>query len=184
MAVRGAELLCASVPRLNASFTRDTIDRAIHEAVTKLGYSRASGDQVVAIREFVLGRDVFVMLPTGSGKSLCYAALPYVFDSLRGENRASIVLVASPLQSIMEDQVKKYTARGLHAAFLGKAQRDERVRAGVVHGDYQLVYMSPEAMLLNLRWREMFRSDVYQNNLMCLAVDEAHCVEKWYVTMY
>ena len=95
MAVRGAELLCASVPRLNASFTRDTIDRAIHEAVTKLGYSRASNDQVVAIREIVLGRDVFVMLPTGSGKSLCYAALPYVFYSLRGENKASIVLVYS-----------------------------------------------------------------------------------------
>ena len=75
MAVRGAELLCASVPRLYASFTRDTIDRAIHEAVTKLGYSRASSDQVVAIREFILGRDVFVMLPTGSGKSFCYAAL-------------------------------------------------------------------------------------------------------------
>ena len=103
MAVRGAELLCASVPRLNASFTRGTIDRAIHEAVTKLGYSRASSDQVVAIQEFVLGRDVFVMLPTGSGKSLCYAALPYVFDLFRGENRASIVLVASPLQFIMED---------------------------------------------------------------------------------
>ena len=70
MAIRGAELLCASVPRLNASFTRDMI----HEAVTKLGYSRTSGDQVVAIQEFVLERDVFVMLPSGSGKSLCYAA--------------------------------------------------------------------------------------------------------------
>ena len=64
MLVRGAELLCASVPRLNASFTRDTIARAIHEAVTKLGYSRANGDQVVAIREFVLLQDVFVMLLT------------------------------------------------------------------------------------------------------------------------
>ncbi len=82
------------------------------------------------------------MLPAGSGKSLCYAALPYVFDSLRGENRASIVLVVSPLQSIMEDQVKKYTARGLHVAFLGKGQRDERVRAGIVHEDCQLLYMS------------------------------------------
>lgn len=70
-------------------------------------------------------------------------------------------------------------ARGLQAALIGKAQKDEAVREAVVHGKYQLVYMSPEAMLLNLRWREMFRSDVYQSNLRCLAVDEAHCVEKW-----
>lgn len=42
-----------------------------------------------------------------------------------------------------------------------------------------LVYISPESMLTNLKFREMFRSDVYQHNLVCLAIDEAHCVEKW-----
>lgn len=105
-------------------FTRATIDGAIDEAVRKLGYSGASYDQVVTIREFVLGRDVFVMLPTGSGKSLCYTALPFVFDSLRGEIRSTlIVLVDSLLRSIMEDQVRKYKARGLQAASIGKAQR-------------------------------------------------------------
>ena len=67
MAVGGEESLCALVPRLNASFK---IIRAIDGAVTKLGYGRASDDQVVTIRELVLGRDVFVMLPTGSAKSL------------------------------------------------------------------------------------------------------------------
>ena len=61
MAVSGEVSLCAHVPRLNMSFTRATIDRAI-EAVRKLGYSRASDDQVVAIREVVFGRDVFVRL--------------------------------------------------------------------------------------------------------------------------
>lgn len=168
------------VPRINASFTEIAINKAIGEAVRRLDYSQATENQANAIREFVVGRDVFVILPTGSGKSLCYAALPYVFDILRAETDfSSIVVVVCPLQSIMEDQVRKYMARGLQAAFIGIAQKDEVVREGVASGKYQLVYMSPEAMLLNLRWREMFRSDIYQRNLVCLAVDEAHCVEKW-----
>ena len=62
-------------------------------------------DQQGAIREFVLesGR-VFVGLPTGSGKSLCFAALPFVLDILRAL-AGSVVVVVCPLQSIMEDQV-------------------------------------------------------------------------------
>ena len=88
-----------SVPRLNASFPRPTIDRAIAEAVWKLDYSRATDNQANAIREFVAGRDVFVTLPTGSGKSLCYAALPFVFDFLRAQSESpSIVVVVCPLQ--------------------------------------------------------------------------------------
>ena len=53
---------------------------------------------------FVDGRDVFVMLPTGSGKSLCYTALPSVFDILRGKD-GHIVIVVSPLVALMKDQV-------------------------------------------------------------------------------
>ena len=88
-----------SVPRLNASFPRPTIDRAIAEAVWKLDYSRATDNQANAIREFVAGRDVFVTLPTGCGKSLCYAALPFVFDFLRAQSESpSIVVVVCPLQ--------------------------------------------------------------------------------------
>ncbi len=71
------------VSRLNSSFPRTAIDRAIVEAVRKLHYSRATDDQANTIREFALGRDVFITLPTGCGKSLCYAGLPYVFDYLR-----------------------------------------------------------------------------------------------------
>ncbi len=177
-------MLHVLVPRLNARFPRSVVDRATCQAVEKLKYAQATERQTEVIREFVLGRDVFVNLPTGSGKSLCYAALPFVFDALRETSGLvgtfhSIVVVVSPLQSIMEDQVRKYTDRGVTAAFIGKAQKDECVRTAVFNGEYQLVYMSPEAMLLNLRWREMFRSPVYQENVVCLAVDEAHCVEKW-----
>ena len=88
-----------SVPRLNASFPRPTIYRAIAEAVRKLDYSRATDDQANAIRKFVAGRDVFVTLPTGCGKSLCYAALPIVFDFLRAQSESPLIAVGvCPLQ--------------------------------------------------------------------------------------
>ena len=76
-------------------------------------------------------------------------------------------------------QVKSFQSKGVKAAFVGKDQTDEAIKSGVVAGDYSLVYMSPESMLTNLKYREMFRSTVYQENLICLAIDEAHCVEKW-----
>ena len=71
-------------------------------------------DQQHAIREFMLGKDIFVGLPmaTGSGKLLCYAALSFVFEILRAQ-AGSVVVVVCPLQSIMEDQVSKYRARDL-----------------------------------------------------------------------
>ena len=71
------------VPRLNDRFEEPFIDVAILEGFQKLGYDCPTQEQAQAIRSFVLGSDVFVMLPTGSGKSLCYASLPYIFDSLR-----------------------------------------------------------------------------------------------------
>ena len=77
-----------SVPRVNASFPGPTIDRTIAEAVRKLDYSRAIDDQANAIREFVAGRDIFVTLSTGRGKSLCYAALPFVLTA-QSESRGS-----------------------------------------------------------------------------------------------
>ena len=67
----------------------------------------------------------------------------------------------------------------MSAAFVGRDQRDQSIIGEVIKGHYSLVYISPESMLTNLRFREMFRSDVYQHNLVSLAIDEAHCVEKW-----
>ncbi len=67
----------------------------------------------------------------------------------------------------------------MKAAFVGKDQKDESIKEQVLKGEFELVFMSPESMLRVLKYREMFRSAVYQKNLMCLAIDEAHCVEKW-----
>ena len=59
------------------------------------------------------GNDVFVSLPTGYGKSLCYAALFYAFDQLRASSHPSIIIVVSPLVALMKDQVASYSAKGL-----------------------------------------------------------------------
>ena len=67
----------------------------------------------------------------------------------------------------------------MSAAYVGRDQHDQSVNSEVIKGHYSLVYISPESMLTNLKFREMFRSDAYQENLVCLAIDEAHCVEKW-----
>ena len=75
--------------------------------------------------------------------------------------------------------MKSHGAQGVLAAFVGRDQRDQSVVNEVIEGCYSLVYISPESMLTNLKFREMFRSEVYQHNLVCLAIDEAHCVEKW-----
>ena len=59
-----------------AKWREEDIETAIGVAFNKLGYSTVKEEQVEAAREFVKGRDVFVAIPTGSGKSLCYGCLP------------------------------------------------------------------------------------------------------------
>lgn len=80
----------------------------------------------------------------------------------------------------MIDQVASVNAKGLKATYIGRDQHDSEVKNDVEGGCYQIVYMSPEALLNTHSWREMFRSSTYQQNLACLAVDEAHLVDKWY----
>ncbi len=65
-------------------------------ALLRLGYDSLKAEQELAITYFIRGNDVFVSLPTGYSKSLCFALLPSVFDMLKGVEKASIVLVISP----------------------------------------------------------------------------------------
>ena len=76
-------------------------------------------EQPEAAREFVKGQDVFVSLPTDSGKSLCYGCLPLVYDSLCGNvgGNKSIVIVVSPMKALMQDQVRAFCAKCLESAY-------------------------------------------------------------------
>ena len=152
-------------------------DRAVHIAMTELNRETLKDKQKEAICSFVNGRDCFVILPTGYGKTLCYVLLPYVFDHLRGKTRSSIVICVSPLISLMMDQAKKYSLLGLATQFVGQAQEDPSVTRGVLHGGYQLVFMSPEALIGCKHWQEMLLTKKYKDDLVALVVDEAHCVK-------
>ena len=90
----------------------DTIS-VIRTVAASLGYTGLRQKQESALEAFVSGRDVFVSLPTGSGKSLCYGLLPGVFDTLRKVEKASITIVVSPLISLMKDQTTAFNQIGV-----------------------------------------------------------------------
>ena len=98
------------VPRLNAIVNEPDLRVAILGSVQSMGFDSPTENQTSAIEIFVRGHDVFISLPTGSGKSVCFASLPGVFDRLRqtikaNDHHRSIVVVVSPLSALMQDQV-------------------------------------------------------------------------------
>lgn len=93
------------------------------------------------------------------------------------KDKQSITIVISPLNALMTDQVAKFSSRGLKTMFIGSEREKHSVQSRA--RDVQLLYFSPEVLLSMPLWRDMLKSAHYQENIVCLAVDEAHLVEKW-----
>ncbi len=113
--VMESEVVERTVPRLRTSFSDENIKMAILSAFQRLGFDRPTAEQEEAGKEFICGREVFVSLPTGSGKSMCFVSLPPVYQHLRQCELTEmeckepcIVLVLAPLPALMRDQVRKY----------------------------------------------------------------------------
>lgn len=137
--------------------------------------------QCKALEKLVGGQDVFVIQPTGSGKSLIFQAASVVFDIVKplpDPNSKSITIVISPLVSLMEDQVRFLKSVGITAEFIGDDQNND-VKKRIERGECQVVYGSPEAFLSSKRWRDMLTNDIYKERLRLVAVDEAHCISHW-----
>ena len=81
------------------------IESAITETAKTLGYLSVKPEQIMVVSYAVRGRDVFAVLPTGFGKSLCFALLPGVYDRVCSSSKPAIVLVVTPLTAIIKDQV-------------------------------------------------------------------------------
>ncbi len=121
------------------------------------------------IRDALAGRDIVALLPTGGGKSLCF--------QLPALARPGLTLVVSPLIALMKDQVDALQANGIAATFLNSslnAQEFQSRLRGVYRGEYQLLYMAPERLMLPESLNDLQK---WQVNL--LAIDEAHCISEW-----
>ena len=88
-------------------YSSGAITEAAEAATQALGYQQMKPQQLEVIESFIKGNDVFGVLPTGFGKSLCYGCLPLVYDTLLQKPKGySIALVVTPLVAIMKDQVR------------------------------------------------------------------------------
>jgi len=143
---------------------------ALHEALKHhFGFDAFRPLQENIVADVLAGRDVFALLPTGGGKSLCYQLPALLSDGL--------TVVISPLIALMKDQVDGLTTAGIPATFLnssiGLDDVRERMR-GLDEGRYQLLYVAPERLTLS-----GFAADLARWNVVRFAVDEAHCISEW-----
>src|SRR3989475_356388 len=121
------------------------------------------------IRDALAGRDVLALLPTGGGKSLCFQ-LPALVN-------AGLTVVVSPLISLMKDQVDALQASGVEATFLNStltASEAGRRMLGLRDGEYKLLYVAPERLMLS-----GFLANLKNWNVNQIAIDEAHCISEW-----
>jgi ATP-dependent DNA helicase RecQ len=135
------------------------------------GFARFRPGQREACQAALQGRDVLVVMPTGSGKSLCYQ-LPALL-------RDDVTVVVSPLVALMQDQVEALAARGLGGqAALVNAQQDASANAEALRrasgGHLRLLYVAPERFAA-----PGFLEQMAAARVGLFVVDEAHCVSQW-----
>ncbi len=133
------------------------------------GFEDFREGQREVIGSILEGKDAVVVMPTGSGKSLCYQLPALILDG--------VTLVVSPLIALMKDQVDALQARGLPATFINSSISDTEQRARIDslrRREHKLVYIAPE------RFRSSrFTSTLQQIPISLFAVDEAHCISTW-----
>jgi len=125
--------------------------------------------------------DALVVLPTGSGKSLCYQlpALALREAARDAAEPPGVTLVFSPLIALMEDQVSALRKKGIDAAYvnstLSRGEREKRYTA-LAAGKYELIYATPERMATPEFTEALAK---VPGGVRLLAIDEAHCISKW-----
>ncbi|KAL5592563.1 hypothetical protein FOBRF1_013589 [Fusarium oxysporum] len=139
-------------------------------------------NQLEAINATLGGKDAFVLMPTGGGKSLCYQ-LPAVIKTGKTQG---ITIVVSPLLSLMQDQVDHMKALGVQAvAFNGEYSAEYKRQVMTAFEkrspeDYiELLYVTPEMVSMNTTFNNGLRTLYDKGKLARIVIDEAHCVSQW-----
>ena len=133
------------------------------------GYGEFRPGQEALIDSVLAGRDVFGIMPTGGGKSICYQVPALTLPG--------ITLVVSPLISLMRDQVLALKAAGVPAAYINSTLSSTQMQAvyrNLLAGKYKIIYIAPERLDYG-----GFGNVVSQLHISFVAVDEAHCISQW-----
>ncbi len=136
------------------------------------GFDTFKGDQEAIIKNLLAGKDTFVLMPTGGGKSLCYQLPALILEGT--------AIVISPLIALMKNQVdaiKSYSAEDNVAHFLNSSLNRssiEQVKQDVLSGKTKLLYVAPESLTKdeNVEFLRSVKISFY-------AIDEAHCISEW-----
>lgn len=143
------------------------------ESVLKqyFGYDAFRPNQKKAIDSILEGKDVFTLMPTGGGKSLCYQIPALLLPGL--------TVVVSPLIALMKDQVDALRANGIAADYLNSSMtmaEQWKVTEKLKRGETKILYMAPE----RFKGRDSFFNSPYgKGDISLFAIDEAHCVSHW-----
>ena len=172
--------------------------------------------QVISLESVYFQRDVVCVLPTGYGKSLIFYLLPMLLFAkfkLRGDllrkwrsrsismnNVNSIVIVVSPLNSLMTDQVFRLRMSGIQASIINikESNKDQMAddsdentdvevnvdfslceKKKLRDGQYHIVFAHPESFVSCKYGRSLLLSEIYQQNVVAIVIDEAHCILDW-----
>ncbi|MFC6487101.1 DNA helicase RecQ [Nitratireductor sp. GCM10026969] len=145
------------------------MSQPLHILKTVYGYEAFRGRQEEVISHVLAGRNAFVLMPTGGGKSLCY--------QIPGLCRPGLGIVVSPLIALMADQVAALRQAGVRAAVMNSTQAfQERadVWRAIGDGALDLLYVAPETLL-----KPETLERLSQIRLSLIAIDEAHCLSQW-----
>ena len=150
------------------------VDQSVHLTLKErlkeiFGYSQFRGEQEAIIYSILAGRNTFVIMPTGAGKSLCYQ-LPAIVSE-------GTAVVISPLIALMKNQVDQLNAFGINAQFLNstlsKAEMN-KVKKDTLNSTLKLLYIAPESLT-----KEENLDFLKKANISFVAIDEAHCISEW-----
>jgi ATP-dependent DNA helicase RecQ len=133
------------------------------------GFNEFRGKQEIIIENILKGKNTFVIMPTGAGKSMCYQ-LPAVLQD-------GTAIVISPLIALMKNQVDQMNAFGVNAKFLNSTLSKteiNRIKKSTLAGEVKLLYVAPESLTKpeNVEFLK-------QANISFVAIDEAHCISEW-----
>ena len=154
-------------PHLSKEF--DTMQDQYEVLYRYFGYTAFRSGQAELIDAQLSGQDVFGIMPTGGGKSLCYQIPALMLEG--------ITLVVSPLISLMKDQVTALKNMGVSAAYVNRSLSAEQIRLvlrNIQQKKYKIIYIAPERLLT-----ESFLAAISNLKIAMVAVDEAHCISQW-----